>query len=452
VIKENFFIWLGLFGLASLVGACGDGQVSSVQVDRTNDQAPDYGDFNPEAPIEEGVPDVAEIVSPVAPDGPTGGEGEGGAGGIGGAPLPPAHTNDMGQLIRDNVAGGIVYVPNGTYFLSDVTDFTPTKPLVIVAETEGGVVVTPRDGAQEGETALYLNRSHNIAFVGVHFVDATLRIRDSSGIHLWYTFHTYPPQKKPRPTHKTCGNGRSPDGVLMTNSRDVKFHGVEFDNIGNDAIKINSIRDAQLVGARLTNVDHQNYQTDTTDAEAASCGHKAGDKYYHSDALQIYPGDVHNFVVSDSYTERNMMLQVEQVGQSVSGFKIQHSWLSNPRRDCVTINTRVKSKAGDATMELTIVDSTSWCEPKPEKWHFYTGGTTNGHNLMVGNVTYETSKKPTAQTPADDWRRAYPYEAWGCFVRKDIGWIEVPAACSHDGFPSFRGPSNTKTTKVVHRY
>jgi hypothetical protein len=358
----------------------------------------------------------------------------------------------MGQLIRDNVAGGIVVVPNGTYVSSDVSDFTPSKPLVLVAESEGGVVVTRRDGAQEGETAFFLNRSHNIAFVGFDFVDVTLRIANSSGIHLWYTFHTYPPQKKPRPRHKTCGYGRAPDGIMMSNTQDVKFHGVEFDTIGNDAMKINSIRNAQIVGARFTNVSHQSYQTETTDAESAGCGHQAGDKYYHSDAIQIYPGDIHDFIVSDSYTERHMMLQVESSTSSVSGFKIQHSWLSNPDRDCVTLNTRVKPQAGNATMELAVVDSTSWCEPKPEKWHFYTGGTTNGHDLMVGNLTYETSKHAPARTPADDWKMAYPYEAWGCFVRDDLGWTELSAACSHSGFPSFRGPSNTATTKVVHSY
>jgi hypothetical protein len=103
-------------------------------------------------------------------------------------------------------------------------------------------------------------------------------------------------------------------------------------------------------------------------------------------------------------------------------------------------------------MELTIVDSTSWCEPKPEKWHFYTGGTTSGHDLLLGNVTYETSERAPAHTPADDWKAAYPYEAWGCFVREDLGWTELPATCAHGGFPSFRGLSNTPTTKVLHSY
>jgi hypothetical protein len=181
--------------------------------------------------------------------------------------LPPAPTNDMGQLIRNSASGGIFFVPNGTYFLSDLTDFTPEKPLVLVSETRGGVVVTRRAGAQEGETDFHLNRSKNIAFVGIRFIDATLRITDSSNIHFWYTFHTYPPQKKPRPRHKTCGSGRAPDGMVLRNSRDLKFHGVEFDNIGNDAMKIDSVRDAQVVGARITNVDHQSYQTETSDSD-----------------------------------------------------------------------------------------------------------------------------------------------------------------------------------------
>jgi hypothetical protein len=358
----------------------------------------------------------------------------------------------MGQLIRDSAAGGVVFIPNGTYFLSDVTDFTPQKPLVLVAETRGGVVVTRRDGAQEGETDFHLNRSNNIAFVGIHFIDTTFRVSDSSDIHLWYTFHTYPPQNKPRPRHKTCGGGRAPDGIVLRNSRDLKFHGVEVDNIGNDGLKIDSVRDARVVGARITNIDDQSYQTDTTADEASDCGHASSDKFYHSDAIQIYPGDIHDFIVSDSYTERQMMLQVEQSDKSVSGFKIQSSWLSNPDEDCVTINTRVKSKAGSATMEVIIVDTTSWCEPKPEKWHFYTGGTTSGHDLLVGNVTYETSKNTPAQTPAEDWRAAYPYEAWGCFLREDVGWTQLGAPCTHSGFPSFRGSSNTPSIKVTHSY
>jgi hypothetical protein len=427
------------------MGACGDEQFTGVQASPDAAPAPDQFTGVQASPDAAPAPDQRDFDQPVA-------DQPGFDGGVDSDPLPPPHTDDMGQFIRDHADGGIVFVPNGTYYLSDVTDFTPGEPLVLVAETEGGVVVTRHEGAVEGETDFYLNRSRDIAFIGFHFVDATLRINDSSNIHLWYTFHTYPPQKKPRPRHKTCGDGRNPDGILLTNTHEVKFHGIEFDDIGNDAMKISSVHDAQVVGARIANVDHQNYQTETTDAEAAGCGHQAGDKYYHADALQIYPGDIHNFVVSDSYTERHMMLQVEHADASVSGFKIQRSWLSNPKRDCVTINTRVKSKASAATMVVTIVDSTSWCEPKPEKWHFYTDGTTSGHDLMIGNVTYETSKDAQAHTPADDWKATYPYEAWGCFIIKDIGWTGLPVTCSYTGFPSYRGPSNTTATKVVHTY
>jgi hypothetical protein len=232
----------------------------------------------------------------------------------------------------------------------------------------------------------------------------------------------------------------------------LKFHGIEIDRIGNDGIKMSGIRDGQLVGASLTNIDHKSYQTDTTSAEASSCGHKSTDKFYHSDAIQMYPGDVQNFVMSDSFSDKVLVLQVESSGQSVSGFRIQDSWLSNPRGDCVTINTRVKSAAGSTPMELIVVDSTSWCAPKPEKWHFYTGGTTSSHRLMVGNVTYATSKTAPSQTPADDWKADFPYEAWGCFITRDVGWTQLGASCTHSGFPSYRGPSSTPTTRIQHSY
>ena len=364
----------------------------------------------------------------------------------------PAGTDDFGQFIRDNAAGGIVLVPNGTYLISDVKDFAPDRPLVLVAESKGGVVVTRRDGALEGETDLHLDRVQDLALVGIHFRYVTLHIDNSSDVHLWHTFHTYPPEQKPRPRHKVCGGGRTPDGILMSNVRNLKFHGIEVDGIGNDGLKMSAVRDAQLVGASFTNIDHQSYQTDTTAAEAASCGQTSTDKFYHSDAIQVYPGNVHNFVMSDSFSDRHLMLNVDQTGQSVSGFRIQDSWLSNPRRDCVTINTRVKSAAGNTPMELIVVDSTSWCEPTADKWHFYTRGTTSAHQLWVGNVTYETSKNAPSPTPADDWKAAFPYEAWGCFVTEDIGWIQLGASCAHSGFPSYRGPSNTPTSRVIHSY
>jgi len=361
-------------------------------------------------------------------------------------------SNDFGQLIHDNAAGGIVLVPNGTYFISEVQHFARERPLVLVAETEGGVVVTRRKDATEGQTALYLDDVHDIAFVGIRFRNVTLYIKDSSDVHLWYTFHSYPREQKPRPRHKVCGDGRAPDGILMSNVQNVKLHGIELDGIGNDGLKISDVRDAQLVGASFRNIDHRSNQTDTTAAEAARCGQKPTDRFYHSDAIQIYPGNVHDFVVSDSFMDRQLMLQVEKLGASVSGFRIQSSWLSNPLRDCVTINTRVKSAAGQTPMELIVVDSTSWCAPKPEKWHFFTRNTTSSHRLMVGNVTYETSKTAPSHTPADDWKARYPYEAWGCFVTKDIGWAEVGASCTHSGFPSYRGPSKTPTTRIIHRY
>ena len=103
-------------------------------------------------------------------------------------------------------------------------------------------------------------------------------------------------------------------------------------------------------------------------------------------------------------------------------------------------------------MELIVVDSTSWCAPKPEKWHFYTKNTTSAHQLLVGNVTYETSKNAPSQTPADDWKAKFPYEAWGCFLTEDIGWTQLGASCTHSGFPSYRGPSTTPTTPVIHSY
>jgi hypothetical protein len=292
----------------------------------------------------------------------------------------------------------------------------------------------------------------DIAFVGIHFRYVTLHVDNSRNFHLWYTSHTYPPEQKPRPRHKVCGGGRSPDGILMSNVSNLKFHGVEIDRIGNDGIKMSGIRNGQLVGASLTNIDHKSYQTDTTSAEASSCGHKSTDKFYHSDAIQMYPGDVNNFVMSDSFSDQVLMLMVESSGQSVSGFRIQDSWLSNPRGDCVTINTKVKSAAGSTPMELIVVDSTSWCEPKAEKWHFYTKNTTSSHRLMVGNVTYATSKNPPSQTPADDWKADFPYQAWGCFITRDVGWTQLGASCNHSGFPSYRGPSSTPTTRIQHSY
>jgi hypothetical protein len=318
-----------------------------------------------------------------------------------------------------------------------------------VAQSEGGVVVTRRSGAVEGETDLELDAVRDIAFVGIHFLDITLHLRNSSDIHLWYTFHTYPPEKKPRPRHKVCGSGRAPDGILMSNVVNVKFHGVDIDRIGHDGLKLSGVRNGQIVGASFTNIDHRGYQTDTTPSEASSCGHAATDKFYHSDAIQIYPGDVHNFVMSDSFSDRHLMLQVAKFGESVSGFRIQDSWLSNPRQGCVTINTRT---AGSAPMELVVVDSTSWCAPTHEKWHFYTDGTTSAHKLLVGNVTYETSKVAPSSTPADSWKARFPYQAWGCFVTTDIGWTQLGVSCGHAGFPSYGGPSDTPTGRVLHSY
>jgi hypothetical protein len=360
---------------------------------------------------------------------------------------PPATpSNDIGQLIRANAAGGIVSVPDGTYLFSNIDDFTPAKPLVLVAESMHGVVITRPNGAQEGETDFHLEDVHNVAFVGFYFQYVTLRLSNVTNVYLWYTFHTYPPQMKPRPRHKVCRGGRAPEGISAKNASGLKFHGLDFEDIGCDGLKISSVRDAQVVGARFVTIDDRQYQTDTTIAEALACGHRPNDKFYHSDAIQISPGDVHNFIVSDSYTEAVMMLQVEPNGESVSGFQIQSSWLSNPASQwCVPVDTRVKPNG--KTMELIVVDSTSWCEDKPPKFHFQ-----SGHDLMLGNIIYETSKHATSPTPADDWRAVFPYESWGCFVRHDIGWTQLNAPCAHGGFPSFRGPSNTATTKVVHSY
>jgi hypothetical protein len=46
-------------------------------------------------------------------------------------------------------------------------------------------------------------------------------------------------------------------------------------------------------------------------------------------------------------------------------------------------------KPYDKTMELTFVDSTSWCDDKPPQFRFYTRGTESRHDWMLGKITCE---------------------------------------------------------------
>jgi hypothetical protein len=224
---------------------------------------------------------------------------------------------------------------------------------------------------------------------------------------------------------------------------------------GTTGSKIGSTDDVTVVGTDILNVHHKSYQTETSPEDAASCGHDADDLFHHSDGIQIYPGGVNRMLVSDSYVQTQFMWQVA-AEDSCRDLQVQRSMLDAGFGDCQTINTRVKSSADDAEMDVTVLDTDSYCDNArvdnpylsgAPKWHFITLGTDcPNHTLRTDDVEFFDTAAPES-TPADAWRQEHPFSTWGCFLQIDVGWDDVASNCTGaSSFPSVErlGGSNAQ--------
>lgn len=374
-------------------------------------------------------------------------------------PIPDPGTRELAEIIRSHPEGGVVWLPDGVYEKGTVRDFAPASPLVLVAESRGGVVVT-RSDAIVGQTSVVLENVRDVAFVGLRFERVTVALNGARDLAFWYTEHTIPAETHTEPRRKLCGGGRSPDAFLVTGSERLYLFGVTIDDVGHDGIKVGNTDDLTLVGAEILNVHHAAYQTETTPEDAASCGHRADDLFHHSDGIQIYPGGVNRLTVSDSYVQTQLMWQVES-GGSCRDLRIQRSLLDARFGDCQTLNTRVKTSADpSAEMNITVIDTRSHCDEArvdnrfisgSPKWHFITLGTRcPNHTLLVRDVEFLDAAAPT-HTPADAWRELHPFSRWPCFLDVDVGFPGFARSCTDGtGFPSYEPADPTGAVPFEH--
>ncbi len=352
-------------------------------------------------------------------------------------PVPWIGQRDIAKIIKSRPNGGVVWLPNGKYYLGELSNFKPKKPLVLVAQSAGKVIVTRKNNVV-GKTTLTLQNVRNVGFVGLTFDRISVDITNSSDLAFWYTNHTIPPQTHTAARRKLCGGGRSPDAFRVNGSNRVDFFGVDIDEVGADGLKVGNSSDLRFVGSAFVNVHHDSYQTGTSAADARTCGHQPKDKFHHSDAIQIFPGGVNRLVVSDSYSNGVFMMQLSGNGGSSKGLVIQRSVLEPAFANCQAINTRVKT-AGK-TMDLSVVDTTTYCNRStPLKWQFVTQGTKcPNHKLRVKNAQFKRGNAP-AVGPLEKWRSSHPMNRWGCFFSEDVGWAGFAQYCPNKaGFPSYK--------------
>lgn len=343
-------------------------------------------------------------------------------------PIDPG-DHDFGRIVQETKPdGGVIVLPDGEYTVSDVTDFTPSDYVVVMAENKWGVDVV-RTASVLRETDQYFGDSSKLIFVGIEFKNIVTRVGGSTDIYFWHTRHTYPIETHPDPTETYCGSGGvSPDGITVGSSNRVGVFGAEVDGIGHDAIKLNNADNMIVRGSKITNVDNGGLQEGRGNER---CGWD-GDDNYHDDGIQIYPGGVDNLLVEDSYVGRHAIPQVDNNGSSNSmTFKNNMFYEEPPKSSCLAINARVKSSAdAGATQVMTLENNDAWCPDS--QWLVYVGGSRHNDLIINGDpipsdarnasqyVTRRTGTPDISNTPSEAWQSSNPYDSWPCYLKNNI--------------------------------
>ena len=345
------------------------------------------------------------------------------------APITPS-SNVFAEILDDYPSGGLIVIPNGEYVVGDLDNLDPTSRLTVVAESRNGVQIV-RTSDTIGETDFWIKNSSNITFAGIWFRDIVTVLSTSQDIEFRYTKHSYPIEAHPDPTNSYCGNNQGPNGIEINGTSDnIDFYGIDIDGIGDDGFKVVQSDNVDLVGAVITDINHGYLQAGNTNG---ICGSNDGDNY-HYDGIQFVNGSVDNFTVSDSYVGRRIVMQVEDGDDSNLNVTLNNVWLmseSTPEDpaeyDCVTMLTRVTAGANaGAQQTMTTNDLVSYCDPTIGFSTHWVATSNRANGVIVNGTAIDPSNTfPTelfdfagdrnadiTRSPAAQWRRANPYQAW----------------------------------------
>lgn len=211
------------------------------------------------------------------------------------APINPA-GRDFAAILKSYPSGGTIVLPDGDYKVGDISGFKPTNFLVVVAQNPGKARVV-RTATALGATDQLFSNSGNFIFVGVRFHDIDSVINGGSNIYYWYTQHSNPIDNHPTPTQTVCTPGQGPVGFEIKGSSSIHLYGVDAIGFGHDGIKTNTTSNLILKGTVIDKLSHKNLQQGRGNA---SCGWDGNDNY-HTDSLQIYPGDMNNLIIENSF-------------------------------------------------------------------------------------------------------------------------------------------------------
>jgi len=330
-------------------------------------------------------------------------------------------TKKFSEILNEYKDGGVIVIPDGTYIGEDIINLNPSKPLVVIAESRNGVIVT-RKAKEIGKTSFALKNSSNITFAGIYFKDVLTNVSGSNKIEFRNTKHSYPISAHPDPSETYCGNQTGPDAVHINGgSEDISFYGVDIIGVGHDSLKLSSSNRINFIGSVISDSDHGSLQNGRGNAR---CGWD-GDDNYHNDGIQIYPGAVNNLVVRDSYIGRRVVLQVDNNGSSNNGIKFVNNWFyaEPPIGSCLSADMRVKASAkSGATMDVTMQGNKAYCANN--EWSFFLGGSRDNSMTINGDKISSTEKNGSKyfeniigipdleKSPAHIWRANNTYESW----------------------------------------
>ena len=345
------------------------------------------------------------------------------------APIDPGDRN-FGRIVRTAAPnGGIVVLPDGNYTVSDVTNFNPTNYVVIVAQNPLGASVV-RTANTIGSTDQLFSNSSKLIFVGINFSNISTALINSDDIYFWQTKHTYPVQAHPNPNETYCGIGVGPDGLQIEGgSNRIGLYGSVFDDIGHDAIWMNTASNITIRGVKVTNVWNHELQQGRGNSR---CGWGGSDNY-HNDGLQIYPGGITNLTVENSYFGRHAIPQVDSGGASNLNLVFRNNtFYEEPfEGGCLAFNARVKlDAASGATQTMTVENNEDWCPTN--EWLFYVEGTRNNALVINGNPIPSTAREANvyitrrngtpnmSSTAHTAWLAAQPYNNWPCYLQTEV--------------------------------
>jgi hypothetical protein len=326
---------------------------------------------------------------------------------------------DLGRDIRDyfELAGDqVVRVPDGTYSAGTVSAPHPATSgrykgwLVLQAESPHGVVVDLSRGP------LVLDSSTSrVLIVGFKFVKGSVEVAGNN-IAFWYTDHTFPASEWVRQasdkSHPERGTYRAPRALYLHEwtTKNVSVLGADVHDTGT-AVLVSKSTDTLLQGVHTYNLSDMGM--DPQDV-------------VHPDAIGGVAGSSKRFTVRDSWI-RGRIMMIDANGSGSTGgphtdMRFEDTWVSDSPSSGFTFTSRKDSAPWGLFGARVNVRSWGHNNGKDridivDGKQYYTGNTKPSRVNVVDSNIVKSAPSDTTKNPADEWRKANPYDSWAQAIR-----------------------------------